>query len=184
MRKSLLQLIGRLIYALRGWSFEPLPSYWEGKQIIIGFPHSTWIDTVMAFAGFAIVCERGQVMVKREAFVWPLTILLRAFGAVRVDRRSASGVVEQMAAEFASRESFQLALVPEGTRRGASRIRTGFWHIAKAAQVPIVCWFLDAKSRRTRWVGRIVPSEDLAADLREIKRMYAAAGLDITAIDD
>ena len=175
--------LGRTLFALRGWSFEPVPDYWQAKQVLIGFPHSTWVDTVMAFAGFAIVRQRGHVMVKREAFVWPLSMLLRAVGAIEVDRGSASGVVEQMVAQFASRTHFQLALVPEGTRRSGARIRSGFWHIAKAAQVPIVCWYLDQKSRRTRWVGRLVPGDDLAEDLREIKRLYAAAGLDIVGIE-
>ncbi len=172
-----------MIFALRGWSFEPVPPDWTAKQVIIGFPHRSWIDTVMAFAGFAIIRQRGHVMVKREAFVWPLSIVLRFFGAVRVDRSSASGVVEQMAAEFARRDEFQLALVPEGTRRAGGRIRTGFWHTAKAANVPIVCWYLDAKAKRTRWVGRLHPGEDLAADLLEIKRIYADAGLDIAGLD-
>jgi 1-acyl-sn-glycerol-3-phosphate acyltransferase len=184
MRTTLLHAIGSAIFKVRGWTFDPLPDYWVDKQVIIGFPHSTWIDTVMAFAGFAIVRQRGHVMVKREAFVWPLSLLLRGVGAIPVDRSSASGVVEQMAREFAARDGFQLALVPEGTRRGAARIRTGFWHIAKAANVPIVCWYLDGVTKRTRWVGRLVPGEDLAEDLRQIKRLYAQAGLVIAGIED
>ena len=73
--------------------------------------------------------------------------------------------------------------MPAGTRREGARLRTGFWHIAKAAQVPVVCWFLDGKQKRTRWVGRIVPGDDLAADLRAIKKMYADAGLLLGGID-
>ncbi len=176
--------LGRAIYFLRGWTFEPLPPDWAPKQVLIGFPHRVWFDTVMAFAGFGIISQRGHVMVKREAFVWPLSILLRAVGAIPVDRAAASGVVEQMAAEFTRREEFQLALVPEGTRRGTTRIRTGFWHIAKAAQVPIVCWYLDNDNKRTRWVGRLDPSDDMAADLRRIKQFYGEAGLEIQGLGE
>ena len=182
VRKTLSQWLGRAIYAMRGWSFEPTPPDWALRQVVIGFPHRTWFDTVMAFAGFAIIGQRGHVMVKREAFVWPLSILLRSIGAIPVDRAAASGVVEQMAAEFARREVFQLALVPEGTRSGATRIRTGFWHIAKAAQVPIACWYLDNENKRTRWVGRLLPSDDMAADLKLIRQLYADAGLQIAGL--
>ena len=42
--------IGKLIYLLRGWTFEPLPPYWKEKQVLIGFPHTKAMDTVMAFA--------------------------------------------------------------------------------------------------------------------------------------
>jgi 1-acyl-sn-glycerol-3-phosphate acyltransferase len=138
----------------------------------------------MAFAGFAMVRQKGHVIVKKEAFRWPLSWLLRSIGAIPVDRSSASGLVAQLAGEFARRDTFQLALVPEGTRRSGAKVRTGFWYIAKAANVPIVCWYLDAKERRTRWVGRLMPGDDLQADLRRIKAMYAAAGLDIPGIED
>ena len=183
MRKTLLRGLGRAIFKLRGWTFEPLPDYWQQKQVVIGCPHTALSDTLMAFAGFAIVEQKGHIIVKREAFRWPLGPFLRSLGAIPVDRDAASGVVGQMAKEFAAREEFQLAIVPAGTRREGARLRTGFWHIAKAAQVPVVCWFLDAKQKRTRWVGRLVPGDDLAADLRAIKKMYADAGLELGGID-
>lgn len=184
MRRRLLRAIGRSVFALRGWSFEPLPPGWEKKQVIIGFPHSSNIDTAMAFAGFAIVEQTGHVIVKKEAFRWPFGWLLRALGAIPVERGSASGIVAQLAQEFAARETFQLALVPEGTRKRGAKVRTGFWYIAKAAGVPIVCWYLDRERRRTRWVGRLTPGEDVREDLRRIKRMYAEAGHVIEGIGD
>ena len=79
---ALLRVLGRAIFTLRGWSFEPLPDYWAAKQVVIGFPHRSWIDTVMAFAGFAMVRQRGHVIVKREAFRWPFSPLLRGIGAI------------------------------------------------------------------------------------------------------
>jgi 1-acyl-sn-glycerol-3-phosphate acyltransferase len=184
LRHPLIRATGRALFRLRGWSFEPLPADWEAKQVVIGFPHSTWADTMMAFAGFAMVGQKGHVIVKREAFRWPFSRMLRGLGAIPVDRGSASGLVGQLAREFASRETFQLALVPEGTRKSGAKVKTGFWYIARAAKVPIVCWYLDARNRRTRWVGRLVPSDDVAADLRRIKQMYAAAGHVIEGIAD
>ena len=89
------------------------------------------------------------------------------------------GVVGQMVKEFAERESFILALVPEGTRGGVARLRTGFWHIAQGAKVPIVCWYLDPINKRTRWVGRLETSESLEHDLQVIRQLYADAGFEI-----
>jgi len=179
-----MKLVGAVVYRARGWDFEPLPAYWSPKQVIIGFPHTSNMDTVMAFAGFARVGIKGHVIVKKSWFVGPMGPIMRGMGGVAVDRSAATGLVQQLANIFAQRDEFQLALVPEGTRKGVKRIKTGFWHIAKAANVPIVCWYLDNKGKKTRWLGVIEPSDDLQADLRQIKQIYAAAGFVIEGIAD
>ncbi len=173
--------LGHVIFKTRGWTFEPLPPYWQKKQVIIGFPHTKLVDTAMAFAGFAMVEQKGHVIVKKEAFKGPLGTWLRWLGAVPIDRDSATGLVGQLVAEFEKRETFHLALVPEGTRKGARRLKTGFWHIARGAGVPIVCWYLDNDAKRTRWLGSFEPSDDLEADLQKVRDIYAAAGHHISA---
>lgn len=174
--KAILSHAGRMLYALMGWRFEPLPPYVGKKHIIIGFPHTTNMDTVRAFTGFRIVRRTGHIMIKREAFVWPLSVLLRALGGIPVDRSAPGGAVQQMVDVFNGRDEFLLAIVPEGTRRKIRTIRTGFWHIAKAADVSIVCWYLDNEHKTTRWLGEIVPGEDKTADLIRIRDLYEKAG--------
>ncbi len=176
-------LFAQSIYALRGWSFEPLPDYWGDRQVVIGFPHRANMDTVMAFAGFMRVGIRGHVLIKRSAFFWPLSVLLNSLGGIPVERNAAGGVVGQMVAEFARRDVFTLALVPEGTRTGVTRLKTGFWHIASQADVPIVCWYLDATNKRTRWVGVVQPGASIEDDLRTIARLYEDAGFTIPGVD-
>jgi len=173
------KILGFVVFKLRGWTFGPLPDYWVEKQVVIGFPHSSWLDTVMAFSGFAMVGVKGHIIIKKEAFRWPYGWWLTGLGGIPVDRSASTGVVEQMVGEFERRSSFQLALVPEGTRKGITRIKTGFWHIAKGAGVPIVCWYLDSVNKRTCFIGRIEPSDDMDRDLAEIKRIYASAGHEI-----
>jgi 1-acyl-sn-glycerol-3-phosphate acyltransferase len=183
MNLNIPSLTGRVIFNLRGWSFEPLPEYWQPKQVIIGFPHTTILDTVMAFAGFAIVQQKGHVLVKREVFHWPYAGLLKKLGAIPVDRGSRSGLVSQMVDEFARRDEFQLAMVPEGTRNGARQLKTGFWHIAKAANVPIICWYLDNDRKKTVWAGRLMPGDSLVADLERIRKLYDKVGYQIQGLE-
>lgn len=180
---SFASLIGRLIFALRGWHCAPLPPYWQDKQVIIGFPHTTIMDTVMAFAGFAIVKKKGHVLVKEQAFRWPFVGILKWLGAIPVDRSRAGGLVQQMVEEFALRDEFHLSLVPEGTRKNVDKLKTGFWHIAKEARVPITCWFLDNKLKQTTWVGQVIPGESLSADLKMIQALYQAVGWEIKGTD-
>jgi len=174
--KTLATLFAKLIYALRGWSFEPLPEYWGSKQVVIGFPHRSNMDTVMAFAGFMRVQIKGHILIKDTWFFWPMSVLIRALGGIPVDRSATGGVVGQMVHEFQRRDEFVLAIVPEGTRKGVTRLKTGFWHIAKSAQVPIVCWYLDPVSKRTRWVGQVETSQSLEDDLQLIRTLYQNAG--------
>ncbi len=174
--------VGRFIFALRGWTCAPLPAYWQDRQVIIGFPHTTIMDTVMAFAAFAIVKKKGHILVKAQAFRWPFVTVLKWLGAIPVDRSQAGGLVQQMVEEFASRKEFHLSLVPEGTRKQTDKLKTGFWYIAKAAQVPITCWYLDNQRKQTVWVGQIVPGESLEVDLRTIQTLYQRVGWDIKGI--
>jgi 1-acyl-sn-glycerol-3-phosphate acyltransferase len=184
--KELLSIVGKLLYKAMGWRFEPLPPYFLNKHVIIGFPHTSNMDTVRAFTGFRIVKRTGHIMIKKEWFKWPMSMFLTAIGGIPVDRRSASGVVGQMVDVFNERDEFLLAIVPEGTRKEVKTIKTGFWHIAKAANVSIICWYLDNDHKITRWLGEVIPGDDKVADILKIRQIYADAGytfpLDVDAI--
>jgi 1-acyl-sn-glycerol-3-phosphate acyltransferase len=174
--KNILSLVGRLLYFATGWRFEPIPAYFSRKHVIIGFPHTCNMDTFRAFTGFRIIKKTGHIMIKKEAFVWPLSVVLRALGGIPVDRKSSQGVVEQMVSVFDNSDEFLLAIVPEGTRKQVGTIRTGFWHIAKSARVSIICWYLDNANKETRWLGEIIPGEDKMSDLLRIRDIYDKAG--------
>lgn len=159
-----------------GWEFEPLPPYFSRKHVIIGFPHTSNMDAVRAFVGYRIIKRTGHIMVKKEWFFWPMSVVFKIIGGIPVDRRSARDAVEQMADIFKARDEFLLAIVPEGTRKKVKTIKTGFWRIAKAADVSIICWFLDNANKKARWLGEIVPGENMTDDLIRIRDIYEKAG--------
>jgi 1-acyl-sn-glycerol-3-phosphate acyltransferase len=173
-------LVAKGLFKLMGWRFEPLPPYFLKKHVIIGFPHTSNMDTVRAFAGFRIAKRIGHVMIKKEWFKWPTSIFMKGIGGIPVDRHSRQGVVGQMVQIFHERDEFLLAIVPEGTRKGTRTIKTGFWQIAKAADVSIICWYLDNENKITRWLGEVIPGEDKVADLLRIQEIYSKAGYNFT----
>jgi len=183
--KQVMSFAGRFLYFLMGWRFEPIPSYFSGKHVIIGFPHTSNMDAVRAFTGFRIMKRTGHIMVKKEWFFWPMSLVLKSLGGVPVNRGASQGVVEQMVDVFNKRKEFLLAIVPEGTRKKTPTIKTGFWHIAKAANVSIICWYMDSENKTTRWLGEIIPGEDKMSDLIRIRDIYERAGyrfpLDVTS---
>jgi 1-acyl-sn-glycerol-3-phosphate acyltransferase len=182
-----MSLVGRFIFWVIGWEFEPLPSYFARKHVIIGFPHTCNMDTVRAFTAFRIFRLTGHIMIKKQWFFWPMSWLLTFIGGIPIDRKASSGMVGQMADVFSRRDEFYLAIVPEGTRSKIRTIKTGFWHIAKASDVSIVCWYLDNTNKVARWLGEIRPGESLKEDLLTIHGWYAAAGyhfpLDVASLD-
>ncbi len=174
-----LGFLGKIVYRLRGWTYDGIPEYWSAKQVVIGFPHTSLMDTVMAFAYIKIAGVRAKLLIKAEMFVWPLSILLEGLGGIPVKRDRSGGVVDTIVEEFKERDEMTLAMVPEGTRKKVTRIRTGFWFIARGANVPIVCWYLDNERKRTLWIGSFMPGENLEEDLRKLRKIYGDAGYTI-----
>lgn len=174
-------MVGKAFFSCTGWTYDRSPELWSDKQVVIGFPHTSNMDAVRAFALFMALGLKTYTLIKRELFVWPLSMILRMVGGLPVDRANSGQIVTKMAEEFRQRERFTLVLAPEGTRSKDGRkppIRTGFWHIAKAANVPIVLMLADNTSRRGRFLGRIQPTT-LKDDLLQIQALYRSAGIEV-----
>ena len=83
--------------------------------------------------------------------------------------------------EFKQRDEFTLVLAPEGTRgkdQAQQPIKTGFWHIAKGANVPIILMLSDNQQKRGRFLGKITPTT-LEADLAYIQQLYRKTGVEL-----
>ena len=98
---------------------------------------------------------------------------MRWFGGVPVNRRSRQNSVQQLAAEFACRKEFRLAIAPEGTRDRAEFWKSGFYFIACEAQVPIVLGMLDYKNKVGGLYEVIHPTGDIHADMEQIREFYS-----------
>jgi 1-acyl-sn-glycerol-3-phosphate acyltransferase len=172
----LLYGLGRFLFWVGGWRVEgQLPSF--DKFVLILAPHTSYWDLPIALAAefsatFGMYHVRQMWMGKHTAFLGPLGALLRATGGVPVDRRSSHGTVETAIEAFNSHERLMIGVTPEGTRQRAPYWKSGFYHIALGAQVPIVCATIDYR-RKVGGVGRCLwPSGDIEADLQIIRAVY------------
>ena len=155
----------------------------EDKQVIVGFEHTSMMDAVLSLALFQIYDIKIHTLIKKELFKGPFKPLLENIGGIPVDRKSSKDIVTQMVELFQSNEKFNLVIALEATRakNGEERrpIRTGFWHIAKAANVPIVLMYANSKTKQGGIFGKIYPT-DLEHDLALMKQLYKDnVGLDI-----
>ncbi len=162
---------GTLVLRLGGWrvvgEFPNIP-----KLVMLAAPHSSAWDAVW---GLAVRMKLGvdvRFMAKREAFWWPLGVFLRAFGGVPIDRSSASGVVGGMVEELKRSERLWMLLAPEGTRKRVEKWKSGFWHIAMGADVPVLCVFFHYPEKVVG-IGKVLRmSGNLAADMAAVREYY------------
>ena len=113
-------------------------------------------------------------MVKDSWVRGPLGPALRKLGAVAIDRTHKSGVVDQMVEKFRERDELVLVVPPEGTRARSEYWKSGFYHIAVGAGVPVVPGYLDFARKRAGLAKAIPMTGDVRADMDKIRAFYAA----------
>ena len=134
----MIKLILRLWWKLNGWKIKGDFPYHLKKMVIIVAPHTSWKDVLVGFAARdQLKIHKARFLGKKELFDGPFGWLFKMLGGTPVDRFSKQGAVEQVVELFNKHDEFILALSPEGTRKKVDKLRTGFYHIAKQANVPI-----------------------------------------------
>jgi 1-acyl-sn-glycerol-3-phosphate acyltransferase len=155
-----------------GWRVEgAIPD--TPKLVIIAAPHTTNWDFVVGIAAKLALRLKVMWLGKDSLFRGPLGAVMRALGGVPVDRSSPNAVVSQMVHHFARHERLIVALAPEGTRKRVERWRTGFYHIAHGARVPILPVALNWGARAVQIGEPFVTTGDLEADVAELRRRFA-----------
>jgi 1-acyl-sn-glycerol-3-phosphate acyltransferase len=155
-----------------GWRFEgAFPDV--PKFVVIVAPHTSNWDFIAGLAAKWALGFEVRWLGKDTLFLPPLGWFMRAIGGVPVDRASRRNMVEQSIHEFRTRDRFVLVLAPEGTRKRVTEWRSGFWHVAKGAGVPIACVALDWGRRVVRLGPTTMPAEDdPAAGIARIRAYY------------
>ena len=169
------RIVRRIILAFwyaQGWKVvDPLPKHLK-KYVLAGAPHTSNWDFVF-FTG--ATHEEGvhpNFMGKHTLFQWPMTRFMLDMGGIPVDRRSRLNATEQVAAEFAARDELALVIACEGTRKSDGKWKSGFYHIARAASVPIVPAFADHGTRIVSFGPPLIPSGNYGEDLLKIAEWF------------
>ncbi|GAB2505534.1 lysophospholipid acyltransferase family protein [Lysobacter humi (ex Lee et al. 2017)] len=172
-RGRLSRWIGRTVLRLGGWRMVgELPDV--PKLVLIGAPHSSNWDGVWGFAAKLALGLDARILGKDTLFRVPgLGALLRRLGVIPVDRANPQGITEQAAAMIRDADRMWFALAPEGTRRRVEKWKSGFWKIARAADVPVLPVYFHYPDK----VIGIGPlwrmTDDFAADMARVRAWYA-----------
>ncbi|TVS16736.1 MAG: acyltransferase [Gammaproteobacteria bacterium] len=164
--------LARAFLRLSGWAFEGEPPA-HRRYVLIAAPHTSNWDFVFMIAMACSLGLRLNWMGKAELFESPIGGLYRALGGIPIQRDVRSNLVEQSAARFAGQDDLVLAVPAEGTRRLGTTWRSGFYHIARMANVPIILGHLDYARKRGGLGPAVIPSGDVGADMDRIRAFYA-----------
>ena len=143
------------------------------KLVIIAAPHTSNWDFIVGVAAKLALRLDVMWLGKDTLFRGPLGALMRQLGGRPVDRSASNDVVKNVVQEFQRRDRLVLALAPEGTRKRVERWRTGFYHIAHAARVPIVPVALNFGEREIQIGAPFTTTGDVDADIRALQQRFA-----------
>lgn len=142
------------------------------KYVMVASPHTSYWDTPVMLLCAVHLGIRLRWLVKAQATRGLLGLVLRRLGGIPVDRSGGHGAVARATVAFRDQDELALALAPDGTRRYCAYWRSGFYHIARAADVPILCGFQDWGTRRVGMGPTLRLSGDVKADMDRLRAFY------------
>ena len=166
--------IGGAALFLGGWR---IAGDWpdDPKCVVIAAPHTSNWDGIWMIAAAAKWRIRLRYMGKKSLTEGPFGGLVTWTGCIPIDRSQSNDIVRTMAAEFAAAAGLILAVPPEGTRDAVTKWKSGFYHIAVGAGVPITFAVMDYATKTVSLPATLWPSGDYDADLAVIQSFYASA---------
>lgn len=168
-----MRAFGRMVLALMRFDVEgEIPDV--PKLVVSAAPHTSNWDFVVGMGTMFALDLRLNFLGKHTIFLPPFGAIVRWMGGIPVDRTSSHGVVGDAVQAFAANERLMLAIAPEGTRKRVAHFKSGFLHIAREANVPLLLAAFDWRARCVRFGPLFEWSDDTAADLARIEAFYAA----------
>ncbi len=159
-------------YRQQGWTAQgTVPE--SRRFVIIAAPHTSNWDFIYYIGLTQTLGIKPQFMAKKSLFRWPFRNFMLDMGGVPVDRSKGGNYVQAMIDEFAQRDELMLTIAPEGTRDSVRQWKTGFYHIALGAKVPLVVGMMDYGTKSGGLGPAIWPTGDYEADMAKISEIYA-----------
>ncbi|SPL71863.1 1-acyl-sn-glycerol-3-phosphate acyltransferase [Acinetobacter stercoris] len=159
------------LFKLQGWSFEgefpDLP-----KAVAIVMPHTSNYDAWYGFMAMLGLGLRLTIFGKDSLFNSPLKKIYQWMGVIPVHRDSPHGLTEQIIQIIQQQEQIWIAIAPEGTRKSAENIKTGFYRIAEGAHIPIAVFSLDYDKKSIHVLGVVEATGNYEKDLADILKLH------------
>ena len=167
-----MQTLAKFIYfKLLGWSVVgTFPNL--DKCVFIIVPHTSWIDFFLGLLIRRVWNAQINFIGKKSLFKFPFGWYFKWLGGTPIDRSKSSDTVTATALIFKEHKKFSLALSPEGTRKKVTTWKTGFYYIAKAANVPVVMVAFDYGEKQIKVSEPHFTTQDKEADFKYYRSFF------------
>ena len=161
--------LARLVLRLSGWrTVGEVPP----TAILVGAPHTSnwdWVVTQLLAWDNSITI---RLLVKESFFKGPMSLVMRATGAVALDRGNPGATIKRLLEDQKADDRFLLGMAAEGTRSKSDYWKSGFYRIAMQTGLPITLAFLDAPSKTVGWGPTFHPTGDVKADMEKLREFF------------
>lgn len=164
--------LSRLFLNVIGWKLVGEVPKEVKKAVLVCAPHTSNWDFPLALASFALADLKVNYFIKKSWFFFPMHFLFKATGGIPVDRSKNHGLVDSMTFLLKESNEMIIAVPAEGTRSWVPKWKTGFYHIAKSAKVPIIMGFVDFKRKEVGFGPMFNVSGDFEKDMSKIQAFF------------
>jgi 1-acyl-sn-glycerol-3-phosphate acyltransferase len=162
--------ISKWILKRLGWKIEG--QFTSPKAVLVEFPHTSNWDFPLGLLVRSAIQADIKFVAKSSLFKFPFGGLFRSLGGYPVDRSKSNNFVDAVVDIFNQKERFAIILTPEGTRTKVDKLKTGFYHIADGAKVPIVMVKFDWAKKIVGFSEPFYTTGDYDADIIKIMDYY------------
>ena len=163
--------LGHVLLAIGRWRVVgEFPD--RAKIVAIVAPHTSNWDFLIGISAVYALGLRVRFLGKHTLFRPPLGWLMRWFGGIPVNREAPQGLVPQAVDAIARVDAIFLAITPAGTRSSTRPWKSGFYHIAHAARVPILPIAFDGANRTIRLLAPVETTGDHASEIPKLRALY------------
>jgi 1-acyl-sn-glycerol-3-phosphate acyltransferase len=168
----MMRLLAKLIFWISGWKLGPAPPPAVMKSVMIAAPHTSNWDILYARSAFYLYRIPVKFLIKDTWFFFPMNFIITWFGGLPVNRSKKNSLVDQLAKKFNETDKLVILVPPEGTRSKVEKWKTGFYHTANQANVPVSMGYLDYKKKEAGIAGLFYPTGDIEKDMPKIQGYY------------
>lgn len=159
-------------FKMRGWRIPKRFPVGLKQYVLAVAPHTSNIDFPIGVAARKLLGLNVQYVAKKELFKFPIAGVLKSLGGYPIDRSKKTNFVEQVVSLFQTEEDFAICVTPEGTRSRVETWKTGFYHMAMKAGVPIMMVGFDYPLRVVVVSDPFMPTGDMEADFAQMDRFF------------
>lgn len=169
-----MKLLAKLILRIVGWDVSiTAPNY--PKCIICVAPHTSNWDFILGKLAYLSVGRNAGFLMKEAWFFFPMGLFFKSIGGVPVPKKKGTSLVDAIIHKFNNSDKLCIAITPEGTRSKVSQWRSGLFHIAKGANVPILLGKFDFKNKKIFVDDEFSMTGDVEHDMKALKNYYKGA---------